>query len=272
MDIISELLAKTSWKVFASLISIVIFYLVRLLIFRIIDNKIEHFRKRYFFRQTLNYIFIAIVALTLIIIWVEWFRSILTLLSLVIGALVIASKEALLNVLANGVIIWRGLFQVGDRIEIDGIVGDVLEAGIMYFSISEVGDKDKNDLPTGRLVKIPNSFVLYKPIWNYSKALGIVWNEITVDFKKEIEIQSVKVRLMELLNDFNYSFTEDNLRELKENGTDLIFLHKEPGVYFTADSEKISVKLRYAVKFHKRKDSENEIQEYIIKNLSAELK
>lgn len=272
MDFLTDLLEKTSWKVVASIISILVLYLFRIILAKAVDSKVEHFKKRYFFRQTINYIFLFLLFLILVIIWVDWFRSVITLLSLVLGALVIASKEALLNILANAVIIWRGLFQVGDRIEIEGVVGDVIEAGPMYFTLAEVGNWVHGDATTGRIVKVPNSFVLYKIICNYSKGLGIIWNEVSFDFVKGVDIYSIKDQAISVIEQIHYKFTDDQVRELKESSTDIMFIHDQPEIFIKAESEKTVITIRYLTKFHKRRDTENHIQEFMIRNFSNQLK
>ena len=263
MDNLTGLLDSTSWKVLTSLLSLLILFLIKFITLKIIDKRIDHFRRRYFLRQTLNYLFWFLLILTLIVIWVEWFMSVITLLSLVFGAFVIVSKEAVLNLMANGVIIWRGIFQVGDRIEIDGITGDVIETGPMYITLSELGSRMHGDSSTGRIVKVPNSFVLYKPIWNFSKGAGVIWNEITFNVKRTADINSLKMILMSILHEISYKFTDDQIRELIESSTDIMFLNKEPEIFINLEQDKTIVTARYLTKFHKRRESENHFWELL---------
>lgn len=272
MEIIKELLEKTSWKVIATVTSILILYIIKIILNRIVDKKVDHFRKRYFFRQSVNYLFWFLLATISVFIWVDWFRSALTMLSLVIGALVITAKEAVLNLIANSVIIWRGIFQVGDRIEIDGIIGDVIEAGPMYFSLAEHGNGISKDGATGRIVKIPNSFLLYKPTWNYSRGVNVVWNELSFEIKKESDFESVNSKVLEILNNISYKFTPEQIKELIESSTDIMFLNKEPEIFVKIEPEKILLTVRYLTKFHKKRETENEFWILLLQNIKDDLK
>lgn len=268
---IAGLLDNTSWKVISSILTLMLLFLFKFIASKIIDKRIDHFRRRYFLRQTLNYLFWFLLILILIVIWVEWFLSVITLLSLVFGAFVIVSKEAVLNLMANGVIIWRGIFQVGDRIEIDGITGDVIETGPMYITLSELGSRLHGDSSTGRIVKVPNSFVLYKPIWNFSKGAGVIWNEITFNVKRIADINSIKLTLVNILHEISYKFTEDQMRELIESSTDIMFLNKEPEIFVNIEQDKTIVTARYLTKFHKRRESENHFWQLLLSKLNDDL-
>ncbi|MCP4752888.1 MAG: mechanosensitive ion channel [Proteobacteria bacterium] len=62
--------------------------------------------------------------------WIHGLQPILTFLGIVTAALVITQKEAILNATGFVFILWRDLFAIGDRIQIDTHKGDVI--GISY--------------------------------------------------------------------------------------------------------------------------------------------
>ncbi|MFW5973563.1 MAG: mechanosensitive ion channel domain-containing protein, partial [Bacteroidota bacterium] len=136
MSELVEMLRIADGKVVGTVVVLAAFYLLRHIAYRIINERVEKLNRRYAWRQTVSYAIYLLVLLIIVRLWFAWFQSVWTLLSLVAAALVIISKELLLNVVASGVIAWRQLFEIGDRIQIADRAGDVIETGLMYFSVA----------------------------------------------------------------------------------------------------------------------------------------
>ena len=49
---------------------------------------------------------------------------------------------------------------MGDRVEINGVQGDVIDVRLFQFSIVEVGNWVDADQSTGRIIHVPNSHVV----------------------------------------------------------------------------------------------------------------
>lgn len=81
---------------------------------------------------------------------------------------VLATKELILCVAGAFYKISSGDFSVGDRIEFDGVRGDVIDRGLLAVRLLEIGPQNKTHQYTGRSVTIPNSMFLSKPIINES--------------------------------------------------------------------------------------------------------
>lgn len=91
-------------------------------------------------------------------------------------------------------IITRNPYGIGDRIQINDIKGDVMEIGYLDTTIWEfAGDYLTNDLPSGRLMRFPNSLVLQSPVFNYSwRDFRYIWNEIPFHVAYESDLAFVK--------------------------------------------------------------------------------
>jgi len=68
------------------------------------------------------------------------------------------------------VIAFQGIYNIGDRIRIGNIKGDVWKIGLFNTILEEVGEDEKlgGEL-TGRLLYVPNLIILDQPVLNYSK-------------------------------------------------------------------------------------------------------
>ena len=91
-------------------------------------------------------------------------------------------------------IIARSPYRVTDRIQINGYKGDVVEIGYLDTTLWEFGgDYLTNDLPSGRLIRFPNSLVLRSAVFNYSwHKFPYIWNEIPFHVAYESDLPFVE--------------------------------------------------------------------------------
>lgn len=257
MDAIIEFINKNSTSVLTTVSIIVVLYLLKLLISGIAERRIKVIRKRYLFRQTVSYVAYILMFFAVLIIWFEWLSNFLTFLSLVTGAIIIASKEIIQNMFANVVIITRELFQVGDRIQIGDSQGDVIETGPFYVTLAEITNAEKGEEPTGRILKIPNNFLFSKTLANYSKNISVIWNEIHLHVGIDSDIVVLKSIVTKILKKYSFEFDEKSKQKIMDQHGELIFTRTEPALYIFPDEKKLKLTLRYPCKFFKRKETEN---------------
>jgi len=76
-----------------------------------------------------------------------------------------------------------GFYKVGDRVQLGGIKGDVIDIGILRTTIMQIGEWVNADQYNGRIVRVANSFVFKEPVFNYSAEFPFLWDEIMVPIK-----------------------------------------------------------------------------------------
>jgi len=89
--------------------------------------------------------------------WGEELRSLAISLAAVAVALVIALKEVMMSVIGGFVKASYKLFEVGDRITVGEIRGEVVDHNLYMTTLFEIGPGSVSNQFTGRQVKIPNS-------------------------------------------------------------------------------------------------------------------
>lgn len=108
----------------------------------------------------------------------------LTVVFGVVGAGIAFALQEVIASFAGWVAISLGQFyKPGDRVQLGGIMGDVIDISILRTTLMECGDWVKADLYNGRIVRIANSFVFKEPVFNYSGDFPFVWDEIIVPIK-----------------------------------------------------------------------------------------
>jgi small-conductance mechanosensitive channel len=94
-----------------------------------------------------------------------------------------ALQEVIASVAGWVAVSFGGFYKVGDRIQLGGIKGDVIDIGILRTTVMEIGEWVKADQYNGRIVRVANSFVFKEPVFNYSGEFPFLWDEIMVPIK-----------------------------------------------------------------------------------------
>ncbi len=105
-------------------------------------------------------------------------------LGVVSAALVISLQDVCTCVFGWFVIMIGGKFSIGDRLEVDGTRGDVLDIELLRTTLLEINGWLATDQPTGRVITIPNNFIFKTKVFNFNHAHPYIWDKIdlTVTF------------------------------------------------------------------------------------------
>lgn len=107
--------------------------------------------------------FYVALLLGLLIVWGAQLRMLALSVVAIAAAIVIGTKELLMCVLGSIVRTSTKSYGVGDRVEIAGLRGDVIDYGLLGTTILEIGP---GHLRTGRALVFPNSLLLNNAVVN----------------------------------------------------------------------------------------------------------
>ncbi len=150
---------------------------------RSIGSFVKESSQRYALRKIVTftgYLLIFILALVV-------FKNALGNLALIVGAatagIAFALKDVITSMAGWVAVTFGDFYKVGDRIQVGGIKGDVIDVGFGRTTLMELGEWVKGDLYTGRIVRVANSFIFREPMFNYSGDFPYLWDEITIPIK-----------------------------------------------------------------------------------------
>jgi small-conductance mechanosensitive channel len=148
-------------------------------------------RFQFWAKQGVSLIVAAILILGIMSIWFDNPARLAGVLGL-IGAGVAFALQRVITAVAGYFVILRGkTFNVGDRIVMGGVRGDVIDLSFMQTRIMEMGQspKEQGDAPsmwirsrqfTGRIVTVTNDKVFDEPVYNYTRDFPYIWDEINL--------------------------------------------------------------------------------------------
>ena len=201
--------------------------------------------------------------------WLSGVQSLLTFFGIIAAGITITMKEPIQNLFAWFTIIWRELFSLGDRIEVAGHAGDVVDMGIFYFTLMEIGNWVDAEQSTGRILKVPNALVLTHAVANYSRGLKHIWNEIPILVTGESNWKKAKDILQGIAETYGENPSRAQRKNFRKNTEEFIVLPiLTPTVYVRIAQQGILLTIRHLCEPKHRRDLERKISERILEEVA----
>lgn len=256
----------TQHKLFLSVLILLLLWLFRVGLLRIVWNQTKDIKIRYDWKRSLSLI-VPLIGLILVgAVWLPAFKQFGAFLGLFTAGLAIALKDPLTNFAGWIFLLFRKPFIVGDRVQIGEHAGDVVDIRIFQFSLLEIGNWVDADQSTGRIIHIPNGTVFTTPQANYTSGIHYIWNEIPVRLTFESDHLKAKMILQDIANNYSQTVIKDAENKILEASKTYLIYYKNltPIVYTRVKEFGIQLTIRYLCNPRQRRGSEHEIWEEII--------
>jgi small-conductance mechanosensitive channel len=122
-------------------------------------------------------------------------QQLATILGLAGAGLTVAFEDGLLSMAGWFILMGRNGVAIGDWVEINGVVGEVIEIGLVRTVLLETGNWTEPGHPTGRKVFCPNAFVFRSAYFNFTSTRKWLWDEIQIALPADLDPRSVAGQL-----------------------------------------------------------------------------
>ena len=164
-------------------------------------------RFQFWAKQGVSLIVAAILLLGILSIWFDNPTRLASVLGLV-GAGIAFALQRVITAVAGYFVILRGkTFNVGDRILMGGVRGDVIGLSFMQTRIMEMGQSTREETDkkswvrsrqfTGRIVTVTNDKVFDEPVYNYTHEFPYIWDEMSVPVRYPSDYQRAEECILE---------------------------------------------------------------------------
>jgi small-conductance mechanosensitive channel len=257
-------------KILISLAIVVVVWVLRYMIQKLVWRQTEDPRLRYQWKRSIGLALSLISIILISSVWISAFARFGAFLGLFTAGLAIALKDPLTNIAGWLFISTRKPFSVGDRVQVGENTGDVIDIRLFQFAILEVGNWVQGDQSTGRIIHIPNGIVFVQAQANYSKGFQYIWNEIPVLITFESNWELTRTILENIINKRAEHLTKTVEKEIKEATKKYLitYMHLTPVVYTSVKDSGILLTIRYLCDVRKRRTSEHDIWEDILKEFA----
>jgi len=274
VDVTEQLLASGNhlFRLLLSLIIVILALLIRKALQRVILRQNLPPETTYFWMKSISYGVAFIAVLMIGGVWLYGLNNAATFLGLLSAGLALALREPIANLAGWLFILLRRPLSLGDRIELEGIKGDVIDLGPFFFSVLEVGNWVEAEQNTGRIIHIPNVKVFTAPIANYTQQFPYIWDEISVLVTFESNWQKAKAILENILEQERVTFSGPEEQALRETATRYyIKLGKlTPTVYTTVAASGVQLTMRFLTPVRQRRGREQHIWEALLNAFALE--
>ena len=214
---------------------------------------------RYKTRKFVTFLGYIIAVMVLATVFSEKLGGIHVALGVAGAGIAFALQEVIASVAGWFAISFARFYKTGDRVQLGGIKGDVIDIGILRTTIMEIGDWVKGDLYNGRVVRVANSFVFKEPVFNYSGDFPFLWDEITMPIKYGSKYKQAKEIIEKIALEVVGDYVPVAQKAWKELVKKFMIENSkiEPMVSITADENWMTFTLRYVVDFKSRRTIKN---------------
>ena len=219
-------------------------------------------------RFTAVRIFIAILlALGLLLGLMEWVEDpgqIVLVLGIVWAALVVALRDLIQNVVGSLTLLITRMYRIGDRIQIKGVYGIVMDIGIFRTTLMQL-DKESGDHPSGEIVTIPNGILYRGMVTNTSRELSVTGDEIRITLPFSVDLQNARTLVLDVVQKNTYESQKQAAMEIERLGDKkyLPSFGTQPTVYFHIDKYQVLMVVKYFTESGRRSETKTRIVEEI---------
>lgn len=229
-------------------------------------------KNAFYFRKLISFCSALIIGGIILINFISDFGSITAVIGLAGAGLAIALQDPIVSLAGWFLIVGKFGINVGDRIEINQVKGDVIDIGLFRLAILEVGNWVGAEQSTGRVVFFPNSFILKNHYYNYSTGNSFIWDEIKLTLTYESDWKKAK----QIAESIALQVSQEFIAEAKEKSEQIarrfhISLGTlTPIVYVSIGESGVELLLRYLTGIRKRRMTNDLICSEILAAFSAD--
>lgn len=159
---------------------------------------VHDFRRRYQFLLLRRILLWLVIGITIAFALATEIGSLATFAGLITAGIAVALQNVILAVAGYFFLIGRYGVRVGDRVQISGVTGDVIDIGLVRLHLMEMGGSGNYIQPTGRVVVFSNSIVFQPTASFYKQAPGtnFIWHEVSLTLAPDSDIKMAESRIL----------------------------------------------------------------------------
>ncbi len=163
-------------------------------IFRYVQDARRRYQLLLFRRIAMWFVIAIIIALA----FATELGALATFAGLLTAGIAVALQNVILSVAGYFFLIGKYGVRVGDRVQIAGVTGEVIDIGLVRIHLMELGSGAGDGQPSGRVVVFSNSVVFQSNAGLFKQIPGtnFVWHEITLTLAPDQHYKAIEQRLV----------------------------------------------------------------------------
>ena len=270
---------KMEWRIlllrmaFLAVILIAVFGLGQLWR-RAILRYVHDIRRRYQFLLLRRIVLWFSMAIIIAFAFANELGSVATFAGLLTAGVAVALQNVILSVAGYFFLIGRFGIRVGDRVQIAGVTGEVVDIGLVRLHLMELGSGGA-ETPSGRIVAFPNSIVFQANAGLFKQIPGtnFDWHEITLTLSSDSDYGAVEQRVREAA-DAAFSEYGDEMerqhRQMEQTLTSASVSALRPKTRLRFTPSGLEVAVRFPVDLQHATEIDNRVMRELLKAVRSD--
>jgi len=193
-----------------------------------------------------------------------------TILGLAGAGLTVALKDFIVGFFGWFVLMGRNGMRVGDWVEINGVVGEVIEIGLLRTVLLETGNWTDTGHPTGRKVAFVNSFAIEGHYFNFSTAGQWLWDELQVVVGQGENPYPLVEAIQRMVEEETRASAAQAEKEWQKSAGYRKSLAVSPAIHLRPTASGVEMQIRYITSANERYATRSRLYEKIVGLLRGE--
>lgn len=239
---------------------------------RLIRDNIEDVNRRHIVGKWISYLSSVLLGLMALALFAESLASLGAILALLLAGIAVALQDVLKSVVGWLYMSSRSGIEVGSRVEVSGITGDIIDIGVLKTTLVEIGNLVFGPQSTGRLITVPNYRFLADNVTIVGAENPFTWQEIRVILTYESDWKRGEAILRSIGDEMHQEIgptLEEGFRRLERRYA-FKYGALTPIVYASLGDRGIELSLRFLAPFRRQRGSLDRVTRHILDAFAAE--
>ena len=189
--------------------------------------------------------------------------SAVTFAGLLTAGIAVALQNVIVSVVAYFFLIGKYGIRVGDRVQIAGVNGEVVDIGLVRIHVMELGGPGDAQ-PTGRIVALSNSIVFQPTAGVFKQIPGtnFMWHEMKLTLAPDTDYSAARERITHAVDEVlaeNGDTMDAQKRSMEKNLSPMSMTELRPKVRFHYTAAGLEADVRFPVVFDKGADTDDRL-------------
>jgi small-conductance mechanosensitive channel len=242
---------------------------------RTIIRYVHEPRRRYQFLLLLKIALWSVIGLIVAFSFSSQIGSVATFAGLLTAGVAVALQNVIVSVVGYFFLIGRFGIRVGDRVQISGVTGEVVDVGLVRMQVLEFGSAG-SEIPTGRVVAFSNSVVFQtNGVFRQIPGTSFVWHQITLTLAADSDYAVVEKRLLGAVQKVFAEYQEKMERQRRQIERTLSFSFSnelKPQSRLQLTTAGIEAVIRFPVDYQDAADVDDRVIRELLKAIDQEPK
>ncbi len=242
-------------RLVATIVGLVVIVVVIRLVQRSLAGRIRDGDTRYRVRKAIGFAGYVAAFLFLAALFSDRLGGLTVAFGVAGAGIAFALQEVIASVAGWLALTFSKFYHPGDRVQLGGIKGDVIDIGVLRTTLMELGQWVDGDLYNGRIVRVANSFVFKEPVFNYSGDFPFLWDEIRIPIRFGSDRQAARAIIQRVADEVVGDYVSTAATAWK----DMVQKYRienasvTPMITLVANDNWLEYTLRYVVDYQRRR-------------------